>query len=157
MELGRAVTKMSLGYSPLHLVIGSEGTLAIVTEITLKLIARPEASTSFILPFVDIDAGDRIRPASSFRRPGSAVDRVHGARHRGGRRGAHRQTTCFPPRDGPEATAYILVTLTEPTRTRSSSAPRSWPEIADEAGASDVLVIDQPPTRGRVAGARRAG
>ena len=40
----------------LNLVIGSEGTLAVITELTMKLIPNPKVSVSFILPFENIEA-----------------------------------------------------------------------------------------------------
>ena len=42
MDLGVGVTKESVGYHLSQLIIGSEGTLAIIVEATLKLIPLPE-------------------------------------------------------------------------------------------------------------------
>ena len=55
VRLGRPVVKASSGYSLMHLVIGSEGTLAVITELTMKLIPKPQADMTFILPFEDIE------------------------------------------------------------------------------------------------------
>ena len=55
MELGGKTVKNSSGYSLLHLMIGSEGTLAFVTRITLKLISEPHANLSLLVPFEDLD------------------------------------------------------------------------------------------------------
>ena len=54
LRLGREVAKTSSGYSLLHLMIGSEGTLGVITELSMKLIPNPKEDMSFILSFSDI-------------------------------------------------------------------------------------------------------
>ncbi len=54
LTLGAKVAKNSSGYSLKDLVIGSEGTLAIITEATLKLLPLPKKSVSLLVPFPDM-------------------------------------------------------------------------------------------------------
>ncbi len=51
MELGGKVVKNSSGYALKDLVIGSEGTLCVITEAILKLISLPQYSVSLLVPF----------------------------------------------------------------------------------------------------------
>lgn len=51
LELGGKLEKSSTGYNLMHLVIGSEGTLGVVTKVTLHLMARPGSTRSLIVPF----------------------------------------------------------------------------------------------------------
>ena len=53
---GAAVAKNSSGYSLKDLIIGSEGTLAIITQAVLKLVPLPRVSVSLLLPFPDMKA-----------------------------------------------------------------------------------------------------
>lgn len=50
-QFGRKVVKDSSGYSLKNLIIGSEGTLAIVTKAILKLIPKPKETLSLLVPF----------------------------------------------------------------------------------------------------------
>ena len=52
--LGAAVAKNSSGYSLKDLIIGSEGTLAIICEAVLKLVPLPKVSLSLLVPFPDM-------------------------------------------------------------------------------------------------------
>ena len=51
---GAAVAKNSSGYSLKDLIIGSEGTLAIICEAVLKLVPLPKLSLSLLVPFPDM-------------------------------------------------------------------------------------------------------
>lgn len=53
-KFGGKIVKNSSGYDFKDLIIGSEGTLCIVTEAILKLIPLPSESVSMLLPFKDI-------------------------------------------------------------------------------------------------------
>lgn len=55
--LGRKVVKDSTGYSLKNLIIGSEGTLAIITKAYLKLMALPEKTMSLLVPFKTMEEG----------------------------------------------------------------------------------------------------
>jgi FAD/FMN-containing dehydrogenase len=56
LELNRALIKNSSGYDFRQLMIGSEGTLGIVVEATLKLTDPPPPSQVMLLALPDMDA-----------------------------------------------------------------------------------------------------
>ncbi len=51
---GASVAKNSSGYSLKDLIIGSEGTLAIICEAVMKLVPLPKVSVSLLVPFPDM-------------------------------------------------------------------------------------------------------
>ena len=57
MELGGKVVKNSSGYAVKDLIVGSEGTLGIITQATLKLIPLPQYTVSLLIPFADFASG----------------------------------------------------------------------------------------------------
>jgi len=54
MELGGKVVKNSSGYSLKDMIVGSEGTLAVVTKAILKLIPLPRKTISLLIPFPEL-------------------------------------------------------------------------------------------------------
>lgn len=59
---GGKMVKNSTGYSLLNLMIGSEGTLGIITEAVLKLIPLPKITESLLVPFDSMESGIRAVP-----------------------------------------------------------------------------------------------
>ena len=55
VKLGGKIVKNSTGYSLMNLMIGSEGTLGVVAEATLKLVPLPKHSVSLLVPFPSIE------------------------------------------------------------------------------------------------------
>lgn len=51
LELGGKIVKNSSGYSLKDLVIGSEGTLCVITKAVLKLLPLPKKTLSLLVPF----------------------------------------------------------------------------------------------------------
>lgn len=54
MELGGKVVKNSSGYSLKDIIVGSEGTLGIVTKAILRLLPLPKHKISLLVPFPDL-------------------------------------------------------------------------------------------------------
>jgi len=55
MEVGGKVVKNSSGYSLKDIIVGSEGTLAIVTKAILRLLPMPKKMVSLLIPFPKLE------------------------------------------------------------------------------------------------------
>ena len=141
LKLGKAVCKTSSGYSLLHLMIGSEGTLGVITELTLKLIPKPIMDVSLLLPFEEISAAIASVPAIKLANlePQSIEfmerDIVESSAEFTG-------NPVFPTRvNGRDVGAYILVTLVGGSEAELTAKMDRLAEVAEMAGAFDVLVV----------------
>ena len=55
IRTGTRARKSSAGYALTKLIVGSEGTLGIITELTVRLQGQPESITSAVCPFEDVE------------------------------------------------------------------------------------------------------
>lgn len=141
LKLGKAVCKTSSGYSLLHLMIGSEGTLGVITELTLKLIPKPIMDVSLLLPFEEISAAIASVPAIKLANlePQSIEFMERDIEESSAE---FTGNPVFPTRvNGRDVGAYILVTLVGGNEAELTAKMDRLAEVAERAGAFDVLVV----------------
>jgi len=56
IRLGGKIIKSSTGYNLLHLMIGSEGTLGIITQATIQILPPLQVTRSLVIPYDDLEA-----------------------------------------------------------------------------------------------------
>ena len=143
-HLGATVSKTSSGYSLLNLMIGSEGTLGIITELTLKIIPAPKHVVSLVVPFEDLhtalSAVPKVKMAQMNPQAIEFMEReivLSSERYIG--------RSVFPQKlEGQDIGAYLLITLDGNTEDEVDALVEQAAELLVEAGAMDVLVADTP-------------
>lgn len=143
-KFGATVSKTSSGYSLLNLMIGSEGTLGIITELTLKVMPAPKMVASLIIPFENLD--DCISTVPKFKMAHmnpQALEFMEREIVLSSER--YIGKSVFPQVvDGTTANAYLLVTLDASSEDELNTLIEETSEMVLEEGAIDVLVADTP-------------
>lgn len=144
IKLGATVSKTSTGYSLLNLMIGSEGTLGIITELTLKVIPAPKETISLIIPYENLE--DCISTVPKFfmnHLQPQALEFMEkeivlvSERYLG--------KNVFPKEvEGIDIGAYLLVTFDGEDMESLEEIAEKAAEVVLEDGAVDVLVADTP-------------
>ena len=151
MKLGAEVAKNSSGYSLKDLVVGSEGTLCIITEAVLKLVPLPKVSVSLLVPFADMKSAIEAVP-QIFRSKvtPTAIEYMS------------RDTILFSEsylgKKFPDAKndAYILLTFDGNTDEQVDADIKQIADLCLEIGALDVYIVDTEERKKSVWSARGA-
>jgi glycolate oxidase len=142
LRTGGPVVKTSSGYDLTQLLIGSEGTLALVTEVTLKLSPVFTYSATMLIPFSDLQAVTRVVPTliSSGLSP-SILEYLDVLTMASLSSGTDLQLGVSP--DVAEAAAaYLIVVLETRTPEQLEGDLMSAAALVEDAGALDVYVLE---------------
>lgn len=151
VELGGKIVKNSSGYSLLNLMIGSEGTLGIITQATLKLIPLPSHSVSLLIPFPSMDEALDTVPflVRSGTNP-TAIEYMS--------RDVIGFAESYLSKKFPDtkSDAYLLLTYDGQTREEVELSIETASEICLERGAIDAYFVDTEERKKPVWSARGA-
>ncbi|MBO5019958.1 MAG: FAD-binding oxidoreductase, partial [Clostridia bacterium] len=150
-HLGGKVAKNSSGYSLKDLVVGSEGTLCIITEAVLKLVPLPKVSVSLLVPFPDMKSAIEAVPKIICSKvTPTAIEYMS------------RDTILFSEdylgKKFPDTKndAYILLTFDGNTAEQVESDMDTVADLCLEIGALDAYIVDTEERKKSVWSARGA-
>lgn len=151
MKLGGKVAKNSSGYSLKDLVIGSEGTLCIITEAVLRLVPLPKVSVSLLVPFPDMKTAIEAVPKiiCSNITP-TAIEYMS--------RDTILFSESFLGKKFPDSKsdAYILLTFDGNTEEQVEADMKIIADLCLEIGAPDAYIVDTEERKKAVWSARGA-
>jgi glycolate oxidase len=146
VQLGGKRVKDVTGYDLIHLLVGSEGTLGVFTQITLRLVPLPAARAVLLVPFADVATAieavprvmteGRLVPASV-----EFMDRLSVET-------AYRFLGESPPR--PDIGAMLLLEVDGTDAEQVEREMVTVAELCTAAGALDVYVGNTPETERRM-------
>lgn len=150
VQMGGKLVKNVTGYSLMQLLVGSEGTLAVVTKIILRLVPLPAYEVDLFVPFDDFQtAADVVSAIIARRIVPTAIefmerDIVHACQR-------------FLDKELPfaDADAQLLIKLDSNNKAALDEDLETVAELCLDAGARDVLVAADRPTSERLWEARR--
>ena len=136
ITVGSKNVKDASGLSLKHLIIGSEGTLAVITKCILKLVPKPEKSLSAVVAFPDLHTG--ISAVLNIIRANANPTAIEFAERSVIELGEKFTGLKFPV---PQAGAYIILTFDGSESSVLENTNRVK-DVALQAGALDFIVLD---------------
>jgi glycolate oxidase len=145
------VVKNSTGYSIKDLIVGSEGTLAVITEAVLRLLPLPGKSISLLVPFGDIESAvDTVPKIIKSKAVPTAIEFME------------RNTILFAEdflgKKFPDSRydAYLLLTFDGNSRQQVEAEYETVAKLCLQEGAKDVYIVDTDERKESVWSARGA-
>ncbi|WP_343601448.1 FAD-binding oxidoreductase [Mycobacterium sp.] len=142
IRTGGRIAKVSTGYDLTQLIVGSEGTLALVTEVIVKLHPRLDHNATVLAPFADFEQVTAAVPAILASGLGpyilEYVDSVTMAAL------VHTQNLDLgiPDQVREACEAYVVVALENRTANRLDEDVQRAGELLAELGAFDAYVLE---------------
>lgn len=136
--VGGKNVKDASGLSLKNLLIGSEGTLAVITKCILRLLPKPESSVSVLVPYSDLDTG--IGSVLTILRAGANPTAVEFMERGVVDLGEDFSGVKYPC---PDAKSYILLTF-DGNRAEVDAGVERIRTLTLETGALDCIVLTDP-------------
>ncbi|MCW6678934.1 FAD-binding oxidoreductase [Anaerococcus sp. NML200574] len=143
-RFGAVVSKTSTGYSLKDLMVGSEGTLGIITELTLRIVPQAKHTISLIVPFETLEDCIATVPVlfRAHLKP-QAIEFMERKIIIASEKYIGKET--FPKNiEGTDVNAYLLITFDGDNEDEIDLQMEQAAELLVENGAIDVLVADTP-------------
>ena len=138
LHVGGKQVKDASGLSLKHLLIGSEGTLAVITKCLLRLLPKPETSVSVLVPYADLKTG--IRSVLTILQADANPTAVEFMERKVVALGENFSGVQYPR---PDAGSYILLTFDGHESEAAANAERVR-NLALDNGAMDYIVLSDP-------------
>ena len=138
---GGKFVKSSTGYDLTQLVVGSEGTLALVTEATLRLYPRPAHEATLLAPFASLDEVSRAVPPLVRSGIGPRVLEYLDALVMGAVTANVGLDLGIPDEVAVRSSAYLVVVLEHDDEERLEEDVVAVSELLESLGAIDVYVL----------------
>jgi glycolate oxidase len=151
VETGGKLVKNVTGYNLIGLLVGSEGTLGVVTKIVLRLIPLPKVTIDLFVAFNEFQAaGDTVSAIIEKQILPTALEFMG--------RDCMEACEAFLKKELPfrEAQALLLIKLDGNSKEELEGMAELIGETCLAHGAIDVLIADNRPDQDRLWQARRA-
>lgn len=135
LQLGSKNIKDSSGLSLKNLIVGAEGTLAVITKCILRLIPKPEVSISLLIPFENLENG--IQNVLNIIKQNVNPTAIEFVERKVVRLGEQFLDLEFPYK---QAAAYIIMTL-DGSQSEVEERIKRLKKVVMENGALDYLIL----------------
>ncbi len=145
MNFSSNVVKNTTGYSVKDLIIGSEGTLCVLTQVTLKLLPAPTCTCTLVMPFHSLEeCADMVPKVLELPFVPTAIEFLERELIDIVERNLNKM---FPVKEG---NAVLIVMYDASSQQELDSAVEAAAEAALANGALDCFLADTPERAGTV-------
>ena len=150
IQLGGKLVKDVMGYNIIQLMVGSEGTLGVVTKIILRLLPLPKAEIALLVPFDDFQkAADTVAAIIADCLIPTSIEFMERTAVQASKRLLGKEIPFS------DSEAQLLIRLTGQRQEDLEADLDIVGELCLDHGALDVLVAQDRPTRERLWEARQ--
>ena len=145
LRLGGKLHKNNVGYDFMQFITGSEGTLAVITKVTLRLLPMFGATATLIFPYND--RNDAIASVPKMIRDGRTPLSIEYAERDLMERTAKHLGENWPVKSG---NCYLMIVIAESSREQVLSESMKIAETCQQMGALEPLFVEPRSEQDRI-------